>query len=190
MTRRTWKKPPKWAKSFVLQLTEIRSDFTTKMNSMSNPIHVLNKDSRAMLNRLANAKKNALGIWTIIDTDRAHYALRPSPNPDQPLWHIIFHLSRWRDKQDIIRAATKRKELMWEGQRFLVYQHFSAEESRRCVQYNNLKKAGLRLYKAGVRFGVTYPATLIVTINKQKFTYTSSKDAARDLRKRLPKYFY
>lgn len=99
---------------------------------------------------------------------------------------MIIRLSRWRDKQDIMRAAAQRKDLAWEGQRFLAYQDFSAEDSQRRAQYNDLKKP---LRKAGVRFGVVHPATLIVTTDEQKFTYSSREDAEKDLRQRLPRFF-
>ncbi|XP_049901182.1 perforin-1-like [Epinephelus moara] len=54
------------------------------------------------------------------EIDRAHRTPRPMPNPDQPPRPIILRLLRWRDKQDIIRAAT-RKQLTWGRQRFSVH---------------------------------------------------------------------
>ncbi|KAL7379029.1 hypothetical protein ABVT39_022281 [Epinephelus coioides] len=244
---------PRWARSIAFQLKQIREDFDTKMDSVAESISSLNKDTRAMLNRLSNeerlireledkveistelsqttkqiqmlhrkvddmenrSRRNNLRLVRlkegmeaddmygaldkilhyILDQpndqlapemDRVHRTPRPMPNPDQPPRPIILRLLRWRDKQDIIRAAT-RKQLTWGGQRFSVYQDFSAEESRRRAQYNDVKK---RLHKAGVRFGIVYPGSLIVSINGEKLTYTSPKDAEKDLKKKpLPEFF-
>ncbi|KAK7898833.1 hypothetical protein WMY93_019686 [Mugilogobius chulae] len=119
------------------------------------------------------------------EIERAHRSARPIPDPDQPPRTILVRMLRWRDKQEIVRAAAGKK-LEWEGQRFSVYHDFSAEESRRRALYSNLKKT---LQKASVKYGILYPGILMVTIDGEKLRYFSPEEAEKDLSKRLPKFF-
>lgn len=120
------------------------------------------------------------------EVDRHHRALRPRPDPDQPPRPYIIRMLRWEDRQLILKAAAKKGRLEWGGKAFHVFQDFPVEIQRRRAEYAEIKE---KLRGTGHRYGLLFPARLIVTIDDVKHIYSTPKEAFKDLKVRLPSVF-
>ncbi len=96
------------------------------------------------------------------EVDRHHRSLRPRPDPGGPPRPYIVQLLQWSDRQLILRAAAKKKKLTWKGTPFRVFQDLPADIQQKCAEYGDIRK---KLHGAGIRFGLLFPARLIVTID-------------------------
>lgn len=119
------------------------------------------------------------------EIERHHRSLRPRPSPTDPPRPYIIRLLRWTDRQLILRAAAK-KQLVWDGRPFHVFQDFPADIQHKRAEYSDIKK---KLRDAGIRYGLLFPAKLMVTVKGQKYIYTSPTEASRDLAVHLPSVF-
>lgn len=120
------------------------------------------------------------------EVDRAHRAPRPRPDPSQPPRAIFIRLLRWSDRKNILQAAGKKSSLFWEGTRFFVRQDLSARVQQQRAAYSDIIE---KIKSKGYRFGILYPARLIITIDGQRLTYGSTAEAETDLKVRLPNIF-
>lgn len=116
------------------------------------------------------------------EVDRAHRALRPRPDPDQPPRPIYIRLLRWPDRQRIPQAAEKRA-LTWDDARFYVRQDFSPGVQQQRAAYNEIIT---QIKAKGCRLGILHPARLVVTIDGQRLTYSSASEAEWGLKARFP----
>lgn len=120
------------------------------------------------------------------EVDRHHRSLRPRPDPGEPPRPYIVRMLRWSDRQLILGAAAKKKKLAWNGKSFRVFQDLPADIQQRRAEYGDIKK---KLRGAGVRYGLLFPARLIVTVDDEQHIYTTPDEALKDLTTRLPSHF-
>lgn len=120
------------------------------------------------------------------EVDRAHRAPRPRPDPEQPPRAIFVRLLRWPDRQRILQAAGKKSTLSWEDRRFFVRQDLSPRVQQQRASYNDIIG---KIRGKGYRFGILYPARLIITVDGQRLIYDSAIEAEEDLKARLPNIF-
>ena len=92
----------------------------------------------------------------------------------------------WNDRQAILKAAGKKKELSWRGRRLHAFQDLPVDIKKQRANFADIKK---KLQGMELRYGLLYPARLIVTIEENKHIYDNPTDAANDLRSRLPTIF-
>ncbi|CAL1571202.1 unnamed protein product [Knipowitschia caucasica] len=121
---------------------------------------------------------------TTPEVERAHRALRPRPNPEDPPRMVIVRLLRWRDKLKLLMAAKKKGSLSWDGQPFYIRQDLTSEVRRQRAEYNEIIE---ELKKQGVRVGVLYPARLVATIDRKKCIFETPEEARRGLSRLLQK---
>lgn len=114
-------------------------------------------------------------------------ALKPKPKPDKPPRPYIVRILRWDDRQRILQAASKKQSLSWQDEPFRIQQDLTADQNKKRAQYDNIKKA-LRKDKS-VRYGILYPTNFIVTIGNETMVYKNAKEAAEELKKKLPELF-
>lgn len=120
------------------------------------------------------------------EVDRHHRSLRPRPDPGDPPRPYIVRLLRWSDRQLILGATAKKKKLSWKGKTFRVFQDLPADIQQKRAEYGDIRK---KLHGAGIRFGLLFPARLIVTVGDEKHIYATPDEAKRDLTARLPLLF-
>ncbi|KAK7877132.1 hypothetical protein WMY93_032158 [Mugilogobius chulae] len=120
------------------------------------------------------------------EVDRHHRALRPRPGPSDPPRPYIVRLLRWGDRQLLLWAASKKKQMEWKGTTFRVFQDLPADIQLKRAEYGEIKR---RLRAANIRYGMLFPARLLVTVDGQKRIYTSPAEAQKDLTQRLPTVF-
>ena len=99
------------------------------------------------------------------EVDRHHRSLCPRPDPGEPPRPYIVRLLRWSDRQLILGAAAKKKKLSWKGKTFQVFQDLPADIQQRRAEYADIKK---KLRGAGLRYGLLFPAMLIVTVGEEQ----------------------
>ena len=92
----------------------------------------------------------------------------------------------WNDRQAILKAAGKKKELSWRGRRLHAFQDLPVDIKKQRANFADIKK---KLQGMELRYGLLYPARLIVTIEENKHIYDNPTDAANNLRSRLPTIF-
>lgn len=113
------------------------------------------------------------------EVEGAHRASIPRCTPGEPPRPILIRLQRWSDKQENL-TARKKGQLIWEGHRF-IFQDFPAKVQRQRSGFWNIKKM---LQKAGLQYGMVYPAKLCATLaDVQQCIYTSPMEAAEDFKK-------
>lgn len=122
----------------------------------------------------------------IPEVERHHRSLRPRPGPSEPPRPYLVRLLRWNDRQNILRAAGKKKQLTWKGKPLSVFQDLPVDIKRQRAEYADIKK---KLRGTGLRYGLLYPARLIVSIEGDKHINNNPADAMRGLRIRLPSVF-
>lgn len=120
------------------------------------------------------------------EVERHHRTLRPRPAPTEPPRPYLVRMLRWTDRQRTLRAAAKKGQLFWGGKPFRVYQDLPVEIKRQRAEFDDIRG---KLRNTDLRYGLLYPARLIVTIDAVKHTYNNASEAAEDLRRRLPKVF-
>ncbi|KAK7905152.1 hypothetical protein WMY93_017759 [Mugilogobius chulae] len=117
------------------------------------------------------------------EVERQHRSLRPRPDPPQPPRPYLLRLLRWEDRQRILRAAAKKKRLLWKEKPFYVNQDLPVELQRKRADYGEIRR---KLRATGHRYGLLHPARLIVTIDGKTHVYRNAEEANEELKKLLP----
>lgn len=180
-------------------------DLTKEMSALKNKVSYLESQSRR--NNLIftgldegllehNADQELAAILRYIldrgdedpvpEAERHHRALRPRPSASEPPRPYIVKLLRWSDRQLLLQRATQKKHLAWKGKAFRIYPDFPADVQLKRKEYAEIKD---KLRRAGVRYGLLFPARLMVTIDGQKKIYKTPGEAVNELRKCLPSVF-
>lgn len=128
------------------------------------------------------------------EVDRHHRSPRPRPDPSDPPRPYIVRLLRWSDRQLILRAAAekgkklaeKKKRLEWANKPIHVFQDLTPEIQQKRSEYANITR---KLRGSGRRYGLLFPARLMVTLDGQKHIYITPEQASKDLTTRLPSIF-
>ena len=109
------------------------------------------------------------------------------PAPSEPPRPYLMRVLRGNDRQAILKAAGKRKELSWRGRCLHAFQDLPVDIKKQRANFADIKK---KVQGPDLRYGLFYPARLTVTIEGNKHIYNNPTDAANDLRSRLPTIFH
>ncbi|KAE8287225.1 hypothetical protein D5F01_LYC15194 [Larimichthys crocea] len=92
-----------------------------------------------------------------LEIERAHRALAPAPAPDKPPRSVLVWFLRYSQREAVLRAALKKRDIHHGGSLLRFYPDLSAEVLRRRREFDTVGKAlaGLNKYR-----GFAYPARL------------------------------
>lgn len=143
-------------------------------------------DPNKVLNDILRYILDLKATNAVPEVERHHRNLRPRPGPSEPPRPYLIQILMWSDRQSILRTAGRKRELIWKGRPFYVFQDLPVDIKRQRAEYADIKKKQRSL---GLRYGLLYPSRLIVTIEGVKYIYNNPTDATRDLKTRLPTIF-
>lgn len=107
--------------------------------------------------------------------DRAHRTLRRRPDPQEPPRPIILRLHYYHVLEDILRKAIAAKQLFYEGKRIQIFPDYPPSIAKRRALFNRARE--LLQDKPVVKYGLLYPARLLVTVNGMQTSFTDPKKA-------------
>lgn len=119
----------------------------------------------------------ALGTDTFLTPpiiERAHWIGRPPTGRDPRPRAVIMKFLNYKDKELAARAARLKKTVQYKNQNVRFYPDYSAETHRQQRLFDPVKK---QLQIMGLRYGMFYPATLMVTRNGQQHFFKSAREA-------------
>lgn len=91
-----------------------------------------------------------------LEIERAHRAA-PAPAPDKPPRSILVRFLRYSQKEAVLRAASKKRNIVHGGSQLRFYQDLSVEVLRRRREFDSAVKA---MAQRNIYRGFAYPARL------------------------------
>ena len=88
------------------------------------------------------------------EVERHHRSLRPCPAPSEPPRPYLMRMLRWNDRQAILKAAGKKKELSWRGRRLQAFQDLPVDIKKQRDIFADIKK---KRQGRDLRYGLLYP---------------------------------
>lgn len=107
--------------------------------------------------------------------DRAHRTLRRRPDPAEPPRPFILRLHYYHVLEEILRKARAAKQLYHNGKRVQVFPDYPPAVAKRRALFSRARE--LLRDKPGVRYGLLYPARLLITHNGTQTSFTDPKKA-------------
>ena len=92
-----------------------------------------------------------------LEIERAHRALAPAPAPDKPRRSVLVRFLRYSQREAVLRAALKKRDIHHGGSRLRFYPDLSVEILRRRREFDIVGRALARHNKYR---GFAYPARL------------------------------
>uniref|UniRef100_H3AZ64 L1 transposable element RRM domain-containing protein n=1 Tax=Latimeria chalumnae TaxID=7897 RepID=H3AZ64_LATCH len=111
---------------------------------------------------------------TVLDLEHAHRSLAPHPSEGQRPCPFIVKFLRFPMKELILHKARELGTLTWQGHRILIFPDLSRDLMEWRKKFLEVKR-GLREHN--LQYGLFYPATLKVTVNRVDSSFTSPKEA-------------
>ncbi|KAG7522442.1 hypothetical protein JOB18_022344 [Solea senegalensis] len=129
-----------------------------------------------MCNFLENCLPRTLGetLTPAPVIERAHRIGQVNPNRPSTSRTIVMKLLNYRDRQKILRAARRLKEVRYENHRISFYPDLSAETRQLQRQFDGIKA---QLRALNIRYGMLYPAHLVIKHNDQRLIFKSVPEA-------------
>lgn len=113
--------------------------------------------------------------------ERAHRTLANKPAKGKPARAFVVCFRRFQQKEAALRWA-RNNEVKFDNATLRFYPDLSAILAKKRKAFNGVKQA---LYEKGVKFSLTYPARLRVTLGKETFTFESPDEAMEFYKKRI-----
>lgn len=110
------------------------------------------------------------------EIERAHQALAPVPNEDQPPRPVLVRFLRQSVRKKVLKAVRSKQGLEWEGARLSVFPDMSRELAERRKTFTTTKKT---LQQLNVRYTLVHPATLRFTWKGKNWSFMSTKEAEK-----------
>ncbi|KAI4788697.1 hypothetical protein KUCAC02_035692 [Chaenocephalus aceratus] len=107
--------------------------------------------------------------------DRCHRSLRQRPSDGQPPRPFILRLHYYHGVEDILRKATGSGNLIYQGKRIQLFPDYPPTVVNRRREFTPARE--ILRNKPDVRYGLLYPARLIVTHGGQQHSFTDPKAA-------------
>ncbi|KAK1900600.1 LINE-1 retrotransposable element ORF1 protein [Dissostichus eleginoides] len=108
--------------------------------------------------------------------DRCHRSLRQRPSDGQPPRPFILRLHYYHAVEDILRKAAGSGNLIYQGKRIQLFPDYPPTVVNRRREFTPARE--ILRNKPGVRYGLLYPARLIVTHgDQQQHSFTDPKAA-------------
>lgn len=124
---------------------------------------------------VADLLKDVLSLDKRPLIDRVHRTLRRTPDPREPPRPFILRLHYNHVLEDILRNASVAKQLYFRDKRIQIFPDYPAAVAKRRALFNRARE--LLRDKPGVRYGLLYPARLLVTHNGTQTSFTDPKKA-------------
>ncbi|KAE8296873.1 hypothetical protein D5F01_LYC05643 [Larimichthys crocea] len=124
---------------------------------------------------VADLLKDVLSLDEKPLIDRVHRTLRRSPGPRGPPRPFILRLHYYHVLEDILRKARVAKQLYFRDKRIQIFPDYPPAVAQRRALFNRARE--LLRNKPGVRYGLLYPARLLVTHNGTQTSFTDPKKA-------------
>lgn len=124
---------------------------------------------------IANLLKDVLSLDEPPLIDRAHRTLRQRPNPSDPPRPFVIRLHYYHVLEDILRKAAALKNLQYQGKPISIFPDYPPSVAKRRAQFNKARQ--LLRNQPGVRYGLLYPARLLVTHNGSQSSFTDPQKA-------------
>lgn len=115
--------------------------------------------------------------------DRAHWTLQRQPEPHEPPRPIVLRLHYFHTREDILRKAAAEKQLFHGGKRIQIFPDYPPAVAKKRALFNRTRE--LLRGKPGVRYGLLYPARLLITHNGTQISFIDAKKA-EEYAERLP----
>lgn len=132
---------------------------------------------------IASLLQDLLGLEAKPLLDRAHRTLRAKPKQGEPPRPIVIRVNRFPDRNLILQRASKASPLMFNGRRIHIFPDFVPTVAKQRAAFAAVKKE-LRDHP-GVRFGLRYPATLLITLPSGQEKRFENPDSAMDFVKKF-----
>ena len=95
--------------------------------------------------------------YPTLEIERAHRALAPAPAPDKPPRSVLVQFLQYSQREAVLKAAIKKRDIYHGGSLLRFYPDLSAEVLRRRQEFDTVGKALARHNKYR---GFAYPACL------------------------------
>lgn len=106
------------------------------------------------------------------EIERMHRTLAPMPNEDQPPRPILIRFLRQSAREKVLRAATKKRGVKWDGQKLSIFPDLTKELAEKRKEFLTVKKA---LQQRNVRYTLALPATLRFTWKGKIHCFTNAE---------------
>ncbi|CAM4659977.1 unnamed protein product [Leuciscus chuanchicus] len=107
--------------------------------------------------------------------DRAHRTLRRRPEPHEPPRPFVLRLHYFHTLEDILRKAAAAKQLYHGGKRIQIFPDYPPTVAKKRALFNRTRE--LLRGRPGVRYGLLYPARLLITHNGTQISFIDAKKA-------------
>lgn len=134
-----------------------------------------------MCNFLEKWLRHTLGeVFTVCPIiERAHRIGPFDPKSTSPRV-VIMKFLNYRDRETTLRAARKMTEVRYENQRIAFFPDLSTETRKLQQRFNGVKT---QLRALNIRYGMLYPAHLIITHNDKRRIFKSVAEAEEYVKK-------
>ena len=112
--------------------------------------------------------------------ERVHRSLGPWSPPGTPAHPIIACLLHYGDRDSILRRAREQRNLQFQGNKLLLYPHFTMTVQAARREFLQTKKL---LIQTGHTYALLYPAKLQVVVQDKPHVFTDPKLALKFCKK-------
>uniref|UniRef100_A0AAV2MRK6 Uncharacterized protein n=1 Tax=Knipowitschia caucasica TaxID=637954 RepID=A0AAV2MRK6_KNICA len=124
---------------------------------------------------IATLLKDALAQNEQPMIDRAHRTLRQRPRPSEPPRPFVIRIHHYHVLEEILRKAATIKNLQYQGKTIRIFPDYPPTVVKRRALFNRARQV-LR-NQPDVRYGLLYPARLLVTHNGSQLSFTDPQKA-------------
>lgn len=110
-----------------------------------------------------------------LEIERAHRTLAPTPVGNKPPRSILVRFLRYSQKEAVLKAALKKRDILYDGFRLRFYSDLSAEVLRKRREFDAV---GKQMARRNMYRGFAYPARLRCLYNSQIRLFDSPESAA------------
>ena len=147
------------------------------------------KEGKDMIQFLQQEIPNMLEHrFPTLEIQRAHRVPTGPPKREQREGDrprpVMVNMLRYQVKEEILRAAREKGQIMWQGARIMFFPDYSKQTMERRVSFKQVKTD---LKNRGVEYMLRFPATLEIKHNGARHRFASPEDASEFVKKRIIK---
>lgn len=113
--------------------------------------------------------------------ERAHRVPSFRANPNAPPRALVMKFLNFRDKVQVINAARAKGDVLFGTHRIRFFPDQSDELRKKCRAFDGVKA---KFRERGARYGLLYPAILLVTVGGRRYTFKTPAEAEKFLQSR------
>lgn len=96
----------------------------------------------------------------------------------------MVNMLRYQVKEEILRAAREKGQIMWQGARIMFFPDYSKQIMERRASFKQVKTD---LKNRGVEYMLRFPATLEIKFNGARHRFTSAGEASEFVKRKIIK---